>query len=108
MLTLINTVTKIIKMDELQCERLKHRIILNSCSMYEDFTQQSKQKMYQCTSPTPRFGGNTTLYSNAAIVTIDIYRDGADSPWGFRLKGGIDVDGGTPLEIIKVGLLLTL
>ena len=37
------------------------------------------------------------------IITIDLYRDGEDAPWGFRLKGGIDVDGGTPLEITKVG-----
>ena len=58
--------------------------------------------MYQCTSPTPRFGGNANIYNNATIIAIDIYRDGEDSPWGFRLKGGIDVDGGTPLEIIKV------
>ena len=58
--------------------------------------------MYQCTSPTPRFGGTTNIYNNAAIIPIDIYRDGEDSPWGFRLRGGIDVDGGIPLEIIKV------
>lgn len=35
-------------------------------------------------------------------LSVDLYRDGVNSPWGFRLKGGIDVDGGTPLEIIKV------
>jgi len=35
-------------------------------------------------------------------LSVDLYRDGVCSPWGFRLKGGIDVDGGTPLEIIKV------
>jgi hypothetical protein len=35
-------------------------------------------------------------------LSIDLYRDGANSPWGFRLKGGTDVDGGTPLEIVKV------
>ena len=58
--------------------------------------------MYQCTSPIPRIGGNTNIYNNATLIPIDIYRDGEDSPWGFRLKGGIDVDGGTPLEIIKV------
>ena len=33
---------------------------------------------------------------------MELYRDGVDCPWGFRLKGGIDVDGGTPLEIIRV------
>lgn len=37
-------------------------------------------------------------------LSVDLYRDGLNSPWGFRLKGGIDVDGGTPLEIIKVSL----
>eukprot|EP00092_Neocalanus_flemingeri_P005474 GFUD01005904.1.p1 GENE.GFUD01005904.1~~GFUD01005904.1.p1 ORF type:complete len:258 (-),score=66.64 GFUD01005904.1:86-859(-) len=36
------------------------------------------------------------------LVTIELFRDGPESPWGFRLKGGADVDGGTPLEIIKV------
>ena len=58
--------------------------------------------MYQCTSPTPRLGITTNIYNNASIIPIDIYRDGEDSPWGFRLRGGIDVDGGIPLEIIKV------
>ena len=33
---------------------------------------------------------------------MELYRDGVDCPWGFRLKGGIDVDGGTPLEVIRV------
>jgi len=36
------------------------------------------------------------------ILSLEIHRDGLYSPWGFRLKGGIDVDGGTPLEIVKV------
>ena len=58
--------------------------------------------MYQCTSPIPRYGGNTNLDHTAAVITIDLYREGEYSPWGFRLKGGIDVDGGTPLEITKV------
>ena len=58
--------------------------------------------MHQCVSPIPRYGANTNLHNTAAIITIDIYRDGEYSPWGFRLKGGIDVDGGTPLEITKV------
>ena len=31
------------------------------------------------------------------------FSDGLDSPWGFRLKGGRDVEGGTPLEVVKVG-----
>jgi len=37
-----------------------------------------------------------------ALLTIDLFRDGSQSPWGFRLKGGADVDGGIPLEVIKV------
>jgi len=35
-------------------------------------------------------------------VPIELVRDGVQSPWGFRLRGGSDVEGGTPLEIIKV------
>ena len=42
------------------------------------------------------------MYSNQIIQSIELHRDGLRSPWGFRLKGGIDVDGGIPLEIIKV------
>ena len=43
------------------------------------------------------------MYSNPQFVTsVELYRDGIDCPWGFRLKGGIDVEGGTPLEIIRV------
>jgi hypothetical protein len=44
------------------------------------------------------------MYSNQFLTSVDLYRDGIDCPWGFRLKGGIDVDGGTPLEIIRVSL----
>jgi hypothetical protein len=46
------------------------------------------------------------MYSNQReyMISIDLYRDGTNSPYGFRLKGGIDVDGGTPLEIIRVRL----
>lgn len=36
------------------------------------------------------------------VNRIDLYRDGLHSPWGIRLKGGRDVDGGTPLEITKI------
>ena len=61
--------------------------------------------MYHCTSPTPRYGGNANMYNTSPVITIDIYRDGQDSPWGLRLKGGIDVDGGTPLQITKVRLV---
>ena len=32
-----------------------------------------------------------------------LFRDGPDSVWGFRLKGGSDVDGGSPLEVVRVG-----
>jgi len=46
------------------------------------------------------------MFSNRGVngvpLSIDLHRDGINSPWGFRLKGGIDVDGGTPLEIIRV------
>lgn len=44
------------------------------------------------------------MYSNQKeyVQSVEIHRDGLYSPWGFRLKGGIDVDGGTPLEIVKV------
>ena len=37
-----------------------------------------------------------------SLITIELYRDGVEAPWGFRLKGGIDVDGGMPLEVTKV------
>ena len=33
---------------------------------------------------------------------VELARDGLSAPWGFRLKGGRDVEGGTPLEVIKV------
>ena len=36
------------------------------------------------------------------LVPVEIFREGTQSAWGFRLRGGSDVDGGTPLEIIKV------
>ena len=36
------------------------------------------------------------------IYQVELNRDGLDAPWGFRLKGGRDVEGGTPLEVIKV------
>ena len=36
------------------------------------------------------------------LVPVEILREGAQAAWGFRLRGGSDVDGGTPLEIIKV------
>ena len=45
---------------------------------------------------------------NEYIVTVDLYRDGLNSPWGFRLKGGTDVDGGTPLEIIRVRYVILM
>ena len=36
------------------------------------------------------------------LVPVEISRDGSQSAWGFRLRGGADVEGGTPLEIIRV------
>ena len=36
------------------------------------------------------------------VVSVELNRDGLNSPWGLRLKGGKDVDGGTPLEITRV------
>ena len=35
-------------------------------------------------------------------VRVELNRDGLSAPWGLRLKGGMDVDGGTPLEITRV------
>ncbi len=45
------------------------------------------------------------MYNNSNLCnvkSVELYRDGIGCPWGFRLKGGIDVEGGTPLEIIRV------
>ena len=45
------------------------------------------------------------MYNNSNfcdVTSVELYRDGINCPWGFRLKGGIDVDGGTPLEIMRV------
>jgi len=36
------------------------------------------------------------------VICLELARDGLEAPWGFRLKGGRDVDGSTPLEVIKV------
>lgn len=36
------------------------------------------------------------------LVPVELIREGTQAAWGFRLRGGSDVDGGTPLEIIKV------
>jgi len=44
----------------------------------------------------------TLTQMNKYVLTIELFRDGVTSPWGFRLRGGADVDGGTPLQIIKV------
>ena len=44
--------------------------------------------------------GNRRNSENVSVIEIN--RDGLNSSWGFRLKGGSDVDGGTPLEIMKV------
>lgn len=44
----------------------------------------------------------TNLQWMEFLVPVELFRDGVESPWGFRLRGGSDVEGGTPLEIIKV------
>ena len=36
------------------------------------------------------------------LVPVELIREGPQAAWGFRLRGGSDVEGGTPLEIIKV------
>ena len=41
-------------------------------------------------------------FRGMGVITIDLYRDGVEAPWGIRVKGGVDVDGGTPLEVTKV------
>ena len=41
------------------------------------------------------------------VVSVELNRDGLNSPWGLRLKGGKDVDGGTPLEITRVSRRLS-
>jgi len=38
------------------------------------------------------------------VLTLQVFRDGIQSPLGFRLRGGADVEGGTPLEIVKVSV----
>ena len=40
--------------------------------------------------------------SSDNVFRVELIRDGLNAAWGFRLKGGRDVDGGTPLEVIKV------
>ena len=32
------------------------------------------------------------------LVPVELIRDGSQAAWGFRLRGGADVDGGTPLR----------
>ena len=39
------------------------------------------------------------------LVPVELTREGPQAAWGFRLRGGTDVDGGTPLEIIRVGII---
>lgn len=41
------------------------------------------------------------------LVPVEIIREGTQAAWGFRLRGGSDVEGGTPLEIIKVTCIIT-
>ena len=39
---------------------------------------------------------------NRNVMSVELNRDGLNAPWGLRLKGGKDVEGGTPLEITRV------
>lgn len=39
---------------------------------------------------------------NRNVMSVELNRDGLNAPWGLRLKGGRDVEGGTPLEITRV------
>ena len=39
---------------------------------------------------------------NSSAFTVVVNKDGDDVPWGFRLRGGRDVEGGTPLLITRV------
>ena len=55
------------------------------------------QQQFNSRVPPTMVGG-----LGASLITIELYRDGVEAPWGFRLKGGIDVDGGMPLEVTKV------
>ena len=57
-------------------------------------------KMYN-SNQYNQYNSNQSYQCNR-VKSVELYRDGVDCPWGFRLKGGIDVDGGTPLEIIRV------
>ena len=41
-------------------------------------------------------------FRNRNVLSVELNRDGLNAPWGLRLKGGKDVDGGTPLEITRV------
>ena len=38
------------------------------------------------------------------LIPLELVRDGTQAAWGFRLRGGADVEGGTPLEIVRVGV----
>lgn len=57
-------------------------------------------KMYN-SNQYNQYNSNQSYQCNR-VKSVELYRDGVDCPWGFRLKGGVDVDGGTPLEIIRV------
>ena len=41
-------------------------------------------------------------FRNRNVLSVELNRDGLNAPWGLRLKGGKDVEGGTPLEITRV------
>ena len=41
-------------------------------------------------------------FRNRNVLSVELNRDGLNAPWGLRLKGGKDVEGGTQLEITRV------
>jgi len=40
--------------------------------------------------------------SSSFTLSLELARDCPNAPWGFRLRGGADVDVGPPLEVIRV------
>ena len=59
-------------------------------------------KLYRCNQPTIIRSEYFTSKSYSVEQYVVLCRDGPDSAWGFRLKGGSDVDGGSPLEVVRV------
>eukprot|EP00090_Calanus_glacialis_P028442 TRINITY_DN45686_c0_g1_i1.p1 TRINITY_DN45686_c0_g1~~TRINITY_DN45686_c0_g1_i1.p1 ORF type:complete len:108 (+),score=22.47 TRINITY_DN45686_c0_g1_i1:145-468(+) len=69
-----------------------------------DYINTDGMMEYQSSTAPRHITQRVTLLHGPCLqlVTVELFRDGTMSPWGFRLKGGSDVDGGIPLEIIKV------